>query len=136
MEEHREEIVAEIFQACDIDKSGQIEIEEFVKHFVTVRRELKTKKEEVENDLLKLNGILKTWVAQQKLILAQPLGTANATSLVSRSEIKITVDSAENFICDQPVLVKVCQGPVTNFKETLPQEGPVAKWGAAEKLVI
>lgn len=39
-ESHRQEIVETIFQQCDQDNSGTIEIEEFVQRFIGIRREL------------------------------------------------------------------------------------------------
>jgi EF hand len=58
-EEHREEIVAEIFAACDKDNSGTIEINEFVDHFLKVKEELELKKNRLKTTYCWKTALLK-----------------------------------------------------------------------------
>lgn len=53
-EDHRKEIVDELFSKCDQDKNGDIEIDEFVAHYVDTKNQLVRTNESNTQEILLL----------------------------------------------------------------------------------
>jgi len=47
-EEHRGQIVDELFSKCDIDTNGKIELHEFVSHYLTTKNQLLEREAELK----------------------------------------------------------------------------------------
>jgi hypothetical protein len=54
-EDHRGQIVDELFSKCDVNKDGDVQIEEFVNYYVITKNELIKRKEELRASILENN---------------------------------------------------------------------------------
>lgn len=54
-EDHRGQIVDELFSKCDENKDGDVQIDEFVKYYVITKNELIKRKEELRASILANN---------------------------------------------------------------------------------
>jgi len=51
-EDHRGQIVDELFSKCDVNNDGDVQIEEFVNYYVITKNELIKRKEELRDAIL------------------------------------------------------------------------------------
>lgn len=51
-EEHRGQIVDELFSKCDMDANGRIELKEFVSHYVTTKNQLLERESELKQQIV------------------------------------------------------------------------------------
>ena len=52
---HRQTIVDELFQKCDIDQSGKIELNEFVEHYLGTKVQLQMRERELRQAIVESN---------------------------------------------------------------------------------
>ena len=57
-EDHRVQIVDELFSKCDTDMSGRIELKEFVENYVDTKNQLLIREIELKQSILDLNATL------------------------------------------------------------------------------
>jgi len=75
-DDHRQQIVEELFSKCDTDHSGRIELGEFVDHYVDTKNQLLIREVELKSTILELNQAhLRT---QQQLDTARQGQSRNA----------------------------------------------------------
>ena len=59
-EEHRGQIVDELFSKCDMDANGKIELAEFVSHYVTTKNQLLEREAELKQQIVECHQRLGT----------------------------------------------------------------------------
>jgi hypothetical protein len=57
-EDHRGQIVDELFSKCDVNKDGDVQIEEFVNYYVITKNELIKRKEELRASILENSKVV------------------------------------------------------------------------------
>ena len=57
-EDHRGQIVDELFSKCDQNNDGDVQIEEFVNYYIITKNELIKRKQELTAQILENNAIL------------------------------------------------------------------------------
>ena len=104
-DEHRQQIVDELFDKLDQDQNGRIELNEFSAQYVSTKNQLIEREQEIKSNILTNNAKLKE--AQQELAAAKrthgnfiqgPMGILNIS--VIRAENLINVNSS-HVICYQ-----------------------------------
>ena len=104
-DEHRQQIVDELFDKLDQDQNGRIELNEFSEQYVSTKNQLIEREQEIKSNILTNNAKLKE--AQQELAAAKrthgnfiqgPMGVLNIS--VIRAENLINVNSS-HVICYQ-----------------------------------
>ena len=60
-EDHRLQIVEELFSKCDEDHSGKIELNEFVDHYLDTKNQLVERELELKQGILESNRVLKEY---------------------------------------------------------------------------
>lgn len=60
-EDHRSQIVEELFSKCDEDHSGKIELNEFVDHYLDTKNQLVERELELKQGILESNRVLKEY---------------------------------------------------------------------------
>ena len=78
-EDHRVEIIDELFNKCDVDRSGRIELDEFITHYVETKNQLvQTDIEHTQSIMVLHNEIVQM---QQQLQQSKLVGGARPTTL-------------------------------------------------------
>ena len=67
-EDHRGQIVDELFSKCDLNNDGDVQIQEFVNYYIVTKNELIKRRQELQNQILDNNAIL-TGLKQQEAAL-------------------------------------------------------------------
>jgi len=57
-EDHRGQIVDELFSKCDANNDGQVQIEEFVNYYIITKNELVKRKQELTAQILDNNTVV------------------------------------------------------------------------------
>ena len=93
-EDHRGQIVDEIFSKCDANHDGDVQIEEFVNYYIVTKNELLKRKQELTAQILENNKVvtaLKLQLQQLKINAARMMQQKQETTLIVR------LNSAEGF---------------------------------------
>ena len=91
-EEHRDQIIDELFSKCDTDQNGKIELKEFVQHYVLTKNQLLAREEELKQSIIENHKRLGE--AQKMLIQAQ--ATYGQTVQGPVGILEVTIKRAEN----------------------------------------
>ena len=128
-EEHRGQIVDELFSKCDTDKDGTVDLSEFVSHYITTKNQLLERESELKQAILEWHSKLKT--AKNDLANAKKVHGEVVTGPVG--VLEVTVLRAENLglgLQDESQVVifqgnktsstaRNGQGPTPNYGETI-----------------
>ncbi len=63
-EDHRGQIVDELFSKCDANNDGEVQIEEFVSYYIITKNELVKRKQELTAQILENNTVVTSMKAQ------------------------------------------------------------------------
>ena len=91
-EEHRGQIVDELFSKCDMDANGRIDLAEFVSHYVTTKNQLLEREAELKQQIVDYHNRLGT--AKKELAQAKKIHGEVITGPVG--VLEVTVKRAEN----------------------------------------
>ena len=130
-EDHRGQIVDELFSKCDANNDGDVQIKEFVDYYIITKNELVKRKQELTAQILDNNKVVTSLKAQLVTL------RLNATRLIqqkSATQLNLRINSAEGFgYQTQAVMVVVSH--LGDQKTSSRQAGPIAQW-IGESLAI
>ena len=125
-EEHRGQIVDELFSKCDVDANGKIDLAEFVSHYVTTKNQLLEREAELKQQVVECHQRLGT--AKKELTQAKKTHGEVQTGPVG--VLEVTVKRAENLGVgpDATSHVVMYQGNKTS-QTNRPGQGPARNFG-------
>lgn len=94
-EEHRKEIVDELFSKCDQDNNGDIDIDEFVAEYIKTKDQLEAQKDLNSADILRLHQEIVN-LKKQLLQTQQARSSAMGNGLItSQKQVTVMIVRAE-----------------------------------------
>lgn len=71
-EEHRAQIVEELFSKCDMDKNGTVEINEFTEEYIDTKHKLEEKFMSLNQEMIQIDGNLQRMKKEYESLRRKP----------------------------------------------------------------
>ena len=121
-EDHRGQIVDELFSKCDKNGDGDVQIQEFVDYYIITKNELILRKEELSKKILADNQVLTKLKKEEAAIRLNASRSTQAGTIFN-----LKLGSAENLGFETKAAVVAVSHAVEN-KVSSRQMGPTARW--------